>query len=418
MAEIKKWNGINNLEAPERLKMGQLATGVDVDIDNTNRVRTRMGFTQINATACHSLYANSLLSVLVQDKTLKRINDDLSLTTVTTLSTAAQVSFDTVGNFTFYSNGIDTGKFVGVNHSKLGVAVPVGQPAATAIPGSLPPGRYQYALTFLRADGHESGTGPAGYIDLPEGGGIFFSDIEVSTNTEVSGKMVYLSSPNGETMYRAIEVLPGATSALYTGDGMDLREPLTTQFAGPPPAGTIIRVYNGCLYVVVHDTVYYSDPYNFELFRLDSNFLRFPGKVGMFESVNNGLYVATVDAEGQESEGGGDTWFLGGTRPDELKSVQVYDYGVIEGTAVRTVASVFSEEDKVEQGSDSRPAVVWTTRWGVCMGLDGGVVENMTESKYSFPSASRGHAIVRAIRGYDQYLVTLQGPGSNSNQYS
>lgn len=64
------------------------------------------------------------------------------------------------------------------------------------------------------------------------------------------------------------------------------------------------------------------------------------------------------------------------------------------------------------------PITVWTSRHGICAGKDGGAVKNLTETKHSFPTAQRGAAFVRQDRGYATYIITLQGPGAETNIYA
>lgn len=420
MIEIKKFRGIRNTTSPERFRPGELAVALDVEVDDTGRVLSRQGTTLLSATAAHSLYANHVVAVLVEANTLKAIESDFSRTTIRVLTSSAPVSYDTLGDTIYYSNGVDTGRLVGRTPKQWGVTPPVGQPVATRVAGALPTGRYMYALTFLRSDGHESGTDLAGAIDLPAASGIAFTGMEVSTNPDVSDKILYLSSPNGEVMYRAMTVPNGQTSVTYSSGALDLKLPLTTQFAGPPPPGTMVRVFNGQACTVVGDAVYYSDPYNLELFRQDTSFLRFPGQVALFECVNDGLWVATTDLAGDDPETSGSTWYLAGSKMSELKSGQVFDYGAIPGTGVKTLAAYFNTTagdagDAIESGT---PAVVWAGRHGACVGFDGGRVRNLTETIYSFPAAQRGAGLVRQVRGFVQYLSVLRGSGAANNSFS
>lgn len=409
--EIKKWKGIKNTTSPERLAPGELAAATDVDIDNTGRIMSREGITEINDTATHSLYSDHNHVLLAHANILKRVNSDLSTTALRTLTNANPISYAEYVNITFYSNGTDLGRVVSGAALEWGVQPPTGQPAASATGGLLPPGRYLYAMTFLRSDGHESGTGGAGVIDLTSGGGITFTSLEVSTNPEVNGKILYLSTPNGEAMYRVGVVPNNTTTVSYSGDATDLSIPLTTQFAGPPPAGSVVRVFNATAYVVVGDTVYYSDPYNLELFRPATHFLRFPGEVGLFECVNAGIYAGTIDAPERES---GVIGYLSGERPDSFRFMQLFDYGVIPGSGVRTEASHF-QPPSPDEPTWSRPAVVWATRHGVCVGYDNGQCQNLTETRYSFPPAQRGAGLVRQTKGFAQYVVVLQGAGAANN---
>lgn len=415
--EIKKFFGLNNKVSPERMNPGELATAVDIDIDNTRRVLSRRGMAVKNATSSHSLFSGDSVAVVVASGALNIVNADFTYTAAKTLISNQPLSYDTLYGVIYYSNGIDKGRLVDGAWSCWGVDIPVGQPVASKTTGSLPPGTYLYALTFLREDGHESGTGVSGSITVGANSGIDFSGIEASSNAEVTFKNLYVSSPNGEVQY-LIDTIPNAqTTYSYRGTGLEQSIPLATQHAGPPPAGTIVRIYNGMAYVLVDDTIYYSDPYNLELFRLDRNFLRFQAPVANFDSVNTGLYVSTVDTEGDDAETLGASWYLTGSRPDQMRSQQLFDYGSIPNTCVKTDASYFKTA-QIDVEEPANPSLIWATRHGVVVAYDGGLAENLTESHYSYPIAQRGAAMVRRTRGYTQYIATLQGSGDADSAYS
>lgn len=417
MVEIKKWLGLRNTTSPERYKLGELQTALDVEIDDTGKLLSRLGQTVMDGTASHSLYSNDFVSLIMHSAVLKRIENDFTFTTLRTLSNSDAVSYETYNNSVFYSNGTDLGHLVGSTEIGWGVTPPVGQPTATASTGGLRAGRYLYAITFVREDGHESGTDAAQAVDVAANGGITFDSIETSTNALVCDKILYLSEADGETLYRAAVIPNGQTSYTYSGDGGDLKVALRTQHASPPPAGNIVRYYNGVMYVVDGDVVYFSDPYNPELFRMATNFLRFPGQVAMFESVENGLYVATTDIAGEDTETATMTWFLGGSTPEDFTSKVVYDYGVISGTAAKCTASLITAPQAAE-AQRTGEAVIWTSRHGVCIGFHGGTVVNITEPRYSFPTAQSGAGMVRQHRGFVQYVSVLKGTGSANNIYS
>lgn len=384
----------------------------DVDLDDTGRVLSRLGQTVISATAAHSLYSDGRNAFLVEGQTLKALEADLSRTAIRVLSTSAPVSYETYGDVTYYSNGIDTGRLVGRTHGQWGVVPPVGQPQAAATVGYLPAGQYQYAVTYRRSDGHESGTGMAGMINLPTGGGISLSGIEVSTNPEIDAKIVYVSGPNGETLFKARVLLASTTAALITEQPYGLE--LSTQLAQQAPVGTMVRQHAGMMVVVQGNVAYFSDPYNPELFRLETSFLRFGGDIAVLESVNGGLFVATADAG--RADDAGETYYIAGNKLGSMTAVRVLNYGAIPGTAVRTLAGYF--EPSTDQGDSPHggsPAVIWATRHGVCFGVDGGAVKNLTENMYSLPPARSGAALVRQTRGFVQYLTVLRGAGTLNN---
>lgn len=410
--EIKKFLGLNNVTSPERFKAGELALASDVEIDNTGRLMSRRGRAIVNATPCHSAFSYDGGSFLSQGASIYGVEADLTLTLAKVLTSSAYVAYDFTLGVAYYSNGIDVGRFVGRTPKRWGVVTPVNQPTAVAAGGNMRAGRYMYAMTYVRNDGHESGTGLAGQIDLTVTGGIRLSGLEVSSDPDVTDKAIYVATRDGELLYRAA-VVPNAQTTVVVSDEPAAGIPLTTQFASPPPPGMLVRIFNGIAYVVSGNMVYYSDPYNFELFRPDTNFLQFPGTVSLFDWVNTGIYVATTDSDGDGVENTGLTWFLSGSRPDQFDPKQVFAYGATPGTSVKVESGWFGSQ--VERIGD--PALIWTSRHGVCVGNDGGSAHNLTESRYSFPSAQYGAALVRQNRGFVQYLVTMQGVGSANNAY-
>jgi hypothetical protein len=346
---------------------------------------------------------------------LGKLEANLSFTPIQTLSNDSPVSYETVQNDVYWSNGVDLGIIRDSGPTQWGVTPPIAQPVAVAASGGLPAGRYQYALTFLRNDGHESGTGLVGTVDVGANGGIAFNSIEVSTNQLVCDKILYLSGTNGEVLYR-VAVIPNAqTTHIYSGNAGDLKVALRTQHASPPPAGNIVRYFNGIMYVVVGDVVYFSEPYNPEIFQMADRFLRFPGLIAMFECVKNGIYVATVDVEGDDQETMGLTAYLSGATPDNFDFSVVADHGAHLGSAAKCRASLLNKVGS-EEAQGTGDAVVWSSRHGVFVGLNGGSVSNLTELRYSFPSAQRGVGMVRQHRGFVQYVNVLRGAGSANNQ--
>lgn len=409
--EIRKWRGLRNVETTERFRAGDLSLATDVDITDSGKVMSRQGQTVIDATAAHSLYSGQGMVLLMEGSTLKAVSASFTRTTIKQLSTSAPVSYQAFGETVFYSNGVDTGRLTGYVYGQWGVVPPM-LPYATATSGSLPAGRYHYNTTFRRMDGQESGAGPSGAIDLPSGGGIAFSGFEVSTNPEVYDKILYVGTPNGDTVYRAASVLNAQTTAqvLELPRGVEL----DTQHRQQPPAGTMIRVHSGMMVVVQGGVAYFSDPFKPELFWLGENFLQFPGNIAVLESTGTGMYIATVDS-GAAGETGG-TWHVTGRALGQMTATQIFDYGAIPGTGIRTLAGYF--EPSTDQGDEPHggtDAAVWSTRHGVVVGFDGGQVKNLTENRYSLPSAQAGAAMIRLDRGFAQYVVALRGAGSLNN---
>lgn len=414
MPKITKFKGIRNTTTPDRFKVGELVSCQNLDIDNSERIQTRLGQTLLqDMPGSHSVWSFGTLCLFVCNATLYRLLPDLTTQVIKVLKSNAPMcfEFDSVGT-AYYSNGIDLGRVVNGVYSCWGVPVPSAQPTATATGGSMPAGTYLYALTNVRADGLEGGTGVAGSITLTSTGGIQFANIAVDPNPEVSGKMLYLSTPDGEVMYRAVLMLNDTTSYLYQGDTTDLTVPLATQFVTPPPAGHILDIFNGSMYVCKGGLAWRSDPYAYETFR-PTSFLQFPGLLTMFMGLNQSVWVSTDQDRVFHFKD--DVWMYG-HEAVKAQSMEVDASAAVLGTAVKTTMAALAKEDVTEEGgAQDRQVVMWASSRGIYVGDEGGTATNLTETMVSIGGAPLGAAMIRSLRGYTQYLCTLQAAEAATN---
>lgn len=415
--EIKRYTGIRNTTSEERFRTGDLMSATNVELDNTGKILSRRGTDLVLPLAgAHSLYCDGSVMLVSQGSNLYSVDAAYNATLVGNLQSSAWVSHETVGNTVFMSNGQVSRKLENGALYGWGITTPVGQPEAVpTASGTLPPGVYQYAMTFVRADGQESGTGVAGQVTLTVAGGIQFNSMEISTEAGIRGKILYLSGADGEVMFRAAEVANDVIS-VHVSDP-DKGAVLTTQHAGPAPAGSIVRYHRGHMFVVAGDTVYRSDPYQLELFRVAHEYVQFPGQIALFEPVRDGVFVATVDSSGPDEQASGATWYVGGALDGQV--MQVFDYGAIPGTGYQVNSGDLESPNEGEvEGQQGGKAVLWATRNGLCMGVDGGSARNLTHAKYSLPTAQRGASFVRKDRGYPLFVSSLQGTGAAEGIYS
>lgn len=402
---FKEFDGLRNTTAPERLGPADLQVAENVDIDDSKRITRRKGRTLRLSGSTHSLWSDGMICLAVQGDTLYRINADgagYSKTALRTgLTLGARMSYWSVAGVVYYANGFQKGVVQAGANRSWGIDLPSGQPMATPIGGALPPGRYLYAVTFLRNDRQESGTGLSGTIDLTSTGGILFSGIPVSADPTVTQKAIYLTSTNGEVLYRALLINNVDTTARYEGNAHDLKLVLNTQFGAPPPIGHMVGYLRGHMLVAQGNILWNSEAYRHELFMLRKAFRVFPADINLLAPVEDGVFI-----------GADKTYFLSGTSPDKWSLITVAGYPAIPGT----MGYVPAEQGLVE-GAAGR-SVFWASPRGHCMGTNGGGFRNLTEARYSYPSAQRGAGIVRQSNGMNQYLAVLEGSGSAHNAYS
>lgn len=379
----QKFGGLRNDVSTERFEQGDLATGLNIDIDKSGRIARRQGFTKRVTADVHSLWAKDDLALCVNSSTLARVEANLTLTPLTNLLSPARMSYAETGGRTYFSNGTDTGILDGAVRS-WGLPVPALPTAAIDAAAAIPAGRYQYVVTYVRDDGQESGAGLAGAIDVPAGGMSITFGVPRSNVSGVIEKNLYLTQPNGEVLYLAMS-LPDALVS-YTIDPADLAvmvEPLQTQFMQAAPAGQLVAYYKGRMFVAAGDTLYPSEPVAYELFDL-RNFITLDGTITMLAALEDREGTLTGFFIGTDKSCG----ILTGNGPEDFKYVPKVDYGAILGAVVRVEGSLYSDGSM-----GARLLPVFLTTQGLCIGMPNMDIDNLSRTTFQFDASGSGAAI-------------------------
>ena len=388
--EHKQFLGLRNRVGPSGFELGDLDAAENVDLDDVGGAMLRRGHGAVSiAGSCHSLWSNGDFCFTVLANALVQVLPGLSTRTLRSGLTADRpVEYAAVGDRVFYSNGVQNGVIQDGASRSWGLPVPP-PPAVAVVPGELLPGRYQVTTTYLRDDLQESGASLATVVDVAAGQGLSIS-LPVPTETDVATKAVYVTKPNGTQFYLSQTAVSAATLAVYLYPTSSTAL-LGTQHLSPPPPGDFLGIYNGHALVAVGDTLFYSEPYAYELFDLRKR-QRFGSRIAMLAPVKGGVFVGTENQ----------TLFLEGLTPGAFSLQLLSDYGVIPHTVSRTSAS------RVEPGRTGDCAV-WTSKRGICAGFDGGTMLNLTEDRFAYPVQPTGGGVVRLWRGINQYVATLRG---------
>lgn len=393
------WMGLRNNVSPDGFGRGDLSVCVNCDIDDALGISRRKGHSAVlTANVDRDLWASGSVCLGVGSNALKQVLPDYSTITLRSGLTASRpLSYAAVGDRVYYSNGVEAGCVRDAANHSWGLDIPA-VPVATTTGGTLPAGEYQYAVTYLREDGQESGTGRAGTITLAATGGIALSAISVSADIDVAHKVVYMSSTGGETLYRVGVILNSETVFAIRELRMNA-SPLLTQFLQPPPPGDHIAYWNGYMLVGDKNRLYPSGPYSPELFDLRKS-VPFLDAITMIAPVKDGVWLGL---DGQI------IWLTGST-PETWDYRAAANYGVIPGTAF------FADTGVIGDGqSTGEMAAFFASKRGLCVGLPGGRLTNLTEARFSYPIQERGAGVVRQHRGINQFLVTLRGAETAGN---
>lgn len=388
--KIEKFLGIRNTVPAQSLKAEELAAAVNVDLDDDGkRVRRRGGTQSLQPGAKHSLWSGGGVCLYRQDDKLYRVNPGLTTSTIVGTGLGR---FDT--EYVAYDGTVYLSDRVSALRLRDGVLAPWGimpptvQPAAAVTGGSLPKGRYQYAVTYVRADGEESGTGRARVIDAE--GGIRFTAIPVSPDPSVRHKSIYLTLPDAKTLKRAFLVAPNVTDVSFAAGALSLGVSLETMFKQPPPAGQVLAEHNGRIVVAVGEHLLYSDPYLPERFEPIRQVHRFESAITIVAPVGDGVFVGTEQR----------VRFLVGADIASATEIVKADYGALPGSLD------YCASQDLGGKTEDRCAVFGTER-GVCYGFPGGTLLNRTLDNYRFPTAKRGAGIVIHDQGRKRYVLAF-----------
>lgn len=397
--------GVNNVRGLRDLNRGDapaLRAGVNVDITTTGKVRMRKGRTLVQAGLAHSLYSppDWPIALLVLDGQLRVLRNDggaETLTMIGGLSQTAPLSFCEQNDHILASNGLVTFRVTREGALRAwGVPIPQGMPLATpAANGTIPPGRYQLTLTNVADDGEESGARAPMLIEMAADGSIQLSDIP-QPGAGVASIRVYLTHQNGADLYLAASLPVGTTthtlfSLANAGKGLE------TLHCERVPASRWLCSYRGRVYFAIGDTVYYTLPLRYGLFKAHQTYFRFPHRVTGIAATEDALIVGTQHA----------AYRLLGADPADMAQVQADPSGVVEGTMLRLPGGVLPGE-----GFNAGNVVWWSNRGVLMRAGPGGVVTPMTQGRLALPRFASGAVMYREQDEIAQIVSILRGPQS------
>ena len=162
------------------------------------------------------------------------------------------------------------------------------------------------------------------------------------------------------------------------------------EFKLPLPAGQVIEYFKGCLYVAKDNILYISDPLC-DYYDARIGYRIFTNRITMVKAVDDGLFVSDDHV-----------WFVNGKGNEDFDRNEVYSSPAIPNTALSVNAKSVNDSF---QGT----AVIWTSENGICLGVNGGEISNLTESKYEFTPTSTGAAFIRKNGNVRHYINVLGG---------
>lgn len=390
--ELKAFAGVRNDIRPERFSSSDLQACVNIELDESGKPARRLGKTLIDdASPMHSGWANDEMCLMVRNGTMQRMFPDGTFFDYGVAIAGTRVRYTRIANDVFFSDGLQSGIISSTDgYRRWGIEVP-SAPLINFIPGDLAAGTYLITNTFVRADGKEGGACLMQSVNIGPNLGLSLG-LTAPADPTITERRIYVSEVNGELPLLIATVSASDTLCEITSLPAERTLPVRTLHCGPAPAGQGVWECNGRVYVAENNYLWYSDPYEFELFRLTMNFIGFTSPVRTFAPVSGGLFVGSDD----------ETVFLKGSDPKDFSVEVVAPYGTIAGTETLVPPHMFGKGETRGQS----PAAVWMSKQGLCAGLDGGQFMNLTGDRYTLPEGVSHGASLLKVRGGTPQVVT------------
>lgn len=166
--------------------------------------------------------------------------------------------------------------------------------------------------------------------------------------------------------------------------------PIDSHLASDPeymavPAGSIIRQYNGRIYVAKDKIVWFTDPFTVGSVQKQRNFIQFPATVTIMEPTTSGIWFVSNTTE-----------FYAGGGPDEFIPRQALPYGAVPGTSVPVPNS---------------KNIMWYSDRGAVMATPDGQIKNIQEANIAAESGTSGAALIREENGIKQFIASVRNQG-------
>ena len=313
--------GINNRLpdfALHKDKVGDFVRGaINVDLTNAGTFVRRKTASLLQAlTAPHSLH-NELMVI---DSALYSVTlPTYSQTLVKLLSSNDRMSYVDFAGDTYFSNGMDAGRVSNGVAYPMGLPLPA-EPVVTAIPGTLPAGWYQVAVSYYNSiTGEEGGVSPSQNFHLTSDGAL-----RITLPAATAGAThlnVYVSTVNGSVPFLHKTVATGTVTTDVTAISTASRE-ANQRYEVPLPAGRLF-LFNGCLCSYKDNVVYEGLPFRPGYYIPSEGGVRFPSAVSNCVPAQNGIYVVADK-----------TYWIPGTRITTAEGIiqDVLPYGGVYGT--------------------------------------------------------------------------------------
>lgn len=404
--------GIDMLSDETSLPRGACRDAENIDIDVYGNFRTRAGFTRLSPfPEAHSLWGSrdQSFGLFFNGTELRRLivqgGQPMTAVVLSGLRPSTRGSYFEYDDKVFFTNGFDLGVVSRRAAYTLGVANPHGFDAEANPYGTLPPGKYSVAYSFVMPNGEESGLSEIKPITLGQQGGFdLFIGPVMTANSGAAKVRVYCTLVNGDVLYQVAE-FPPLMSGMYSVAEWKQGKQADNVQLYRMPAGEIVRAFNGRLMTSRGAVLTFSEPFRFGLTSLRHNFVQFESPIQFVEPVAGGIFVGVRD---------GAVYFLSGSGPkDFTMSIASSNRPVKHGSTLVAPAAL---SKKLAEKFDSY-CCVWLGANGYSIGLPDGTVVDSQADRIALDLVGEAYTTALLNRGIRQVVSIVEssasaGPGA------
>ena len=393
-SDIKEFGGFDNCNPPASIAKNRFEEMSGCEVMNHGAVRRAIGCRVFSAgVGRHSIHSDGASLFFLEGTGLYRMDGTTPALLDSQFSLAGgRTTYYTHFDRTYYSDNLHNGVLQAGVARSWGLEPPP-LPAVVDALGDLIHGRYHVGVTYLRADGQESGT--SGLVACDSTGGLGIS-VAASADPGVTSIGVYVTTAGGDVPFLQA-LLPNQAWTGIIGSGLGTGRPLDTNLCSKPSPCSIIEEYHGRLYLPVGPTLFFTRSGNqYELVGpLDKHFLPIGDEITNVMPVEDGIWITTLTS----------SMFLLGADPHEGPGFQVRSKQKIGG--VRKSGRVVDADSIFSRVPLQGKVALWTSPFGVCMGGAGGYFKNITGDYYKPFRSMNGMSFVRAEQSLDQYVFGM-----------
>ena len=336
-----------------------LREALNVDISDTGRASLRPGLRKVAALALASLWQSPLHRDVfaVQGSDWVKV-DPLTWSTEALADIGPGPAQHLVLNNVVLAAGADgIFQFDGVKAQRFTLPVPPA-PMVTTGAGSLVPGSYGVALSWLRGP-MESPLSAMTHSKVGQGGALAIT-LPLCMDSTVTGVRLYLTRPDGGELLRG-EDYPIALPYVEIPLLPKLGAPPQFQHMEAMPSGKYFGQWRGRLVSARANVLRFSQALAYHVHDPRHDFVLMPQRITFLQPVDGGIWVGQVDHVA----------FLAGAQPDELRLLRKTAKAPVPGSSLALDA-----ETAGEMSGGGSAVVAWLADNGYVLGTaDGGVIE-------------------------------------------